>query len=404
MTTIDLNLPKLHPGQREIAAEAARYNVVCCGRRWGKSFLGVYMAAHPAIDGKPVGWFAPTYKLLLEAWREIVRRLKPVASRISEQERRIELVTGGVVECWSADNPDAGKSRKYARVVVDEVALVPHLEQLWQEAIRPTLVDYAGDAWFLSTPKGLNYFHTLFQWGQDTNRPDWHSWQRPTIDNPYIPEAEIDAMRGELPERIFSQEILAQFLEDGGSVFRGILPALIAKPQESAQVGHSYIIGVDWGKLEDFTVLSVIDTLTNELVCIDRFNQIDYTLQRARLRALWERFGQPSVIAERNSMGEPVIEQLRREGIPVQAFLTTNASKAQIIEGLALAFERAQIAILSDAVLVGELQAFTAERLPSGMLRYSAPSGMHDDCVMSLAMAWYGASKPKQREARSYEG
>ncbi len=88
----------------------------------------------------------------------------------------------------------------------------------------------------------------------------------------------------------------------------------------------------------------------------------------------------------------------------MQAFLTTNASKAAIIEGLALAFERSQIAILNDAVLVGELQAFTAERLPSGMLRYSAPSGMHDDCVMSLAMAWYGASKPKPREARSYEG
>lgn len=394
MTRIDIELPRLHPGQSVITSEAARYNVVCCGRRWGKSLLGIYLAAGPALKGQPVGWFAPTYKLLLEAWREIVRRLRPAAARISEQERRIELLTGGVVECWSLDNPDAGKSRKYARVVVDEVALVQKLDQAWQEALRPTLVDFAGDAWFMSTPKGLNYFHSLFQWGQDATRPEWRSWQRPTADNPYIPVGEIEAMRRELPERVFAQEILAQFLEDGGGVFRGIMTAATAEPQDAARPGRDYVIGVDWGKLEDFTVITVLDT-AGAMVHLDRFQQIDYTLQRARLQAVWERFGCPPVVAERNSMGEPVIEQLRRDGMPVQPFTTTNSSKAAIIEGLALAFERGELKILADPVLIGELQAFDMERLPSGLLRYAAPAGLHDDCVMSLALAWHGASRPK---------
>jgi hypothetical protein len=89
-------------------------------------------------------------------------------------------------------------------------------------------------------------------------------------------------------------------------------------------------------------------------------------------------------------MGGPVIEQLRRDGLPVTAFTATNASKAAAIEALALAFGRGTIRIPNDPVLLGELQAFAAKSLPSGMTRYAAPEGLHDDCVMSLALAWQG--------------
>jgi hypothetical protein len=123
---------------------------------------------------------------------------------------------------------------------------------------------------------------------------------------------------------------------------------------------------------------------------LERFNQIDYAVQVGRLRALCERFRPAVVVAERNSIGEPLIEQLQREGMPVQPFQTTNASKTVAIEALALAFERGEIAILADPVLVGELQAYEMERLPSGLVRYSAPAGMHDDTVMALALAWSG--------------
>lgn len=89
-------------------------------------------------------------------------------------------------------------------------------------------------------------------------------------------------------------------------------------------------------------------------------------------------------------MGTPLLETLMRDGLPVQAFTTTNASKAVIIDALNLAFEQSKIRILSDSMLLAELQAYEMTRLPGGMLRYSAPEGMHDDCVMSLAMCWSG--------------
>ncbi len=100
------------------------------------------------------------------------------------------------------------------------------------------------------------------------------------------------------------------------------------------------------------------------------------------------------MIAEMNSMGAPVVEQLQLDNLPVYGFQTTNQSKAAIIQALALAFERDVIKIPDNPVLVGELQAFEAKKTPSGMIRYAAPDGLHDDMVMSLAMAWAGLLMP----------
>ena len=135
-------------------------------------------------------------------------------------------------------------------------------------------------------------------------------------------------------------------------------------------------------------MVTVIDATTKRMVYMDRFNQIDYRLQVSRLKALAERYQPDAIIAEANSMGGPLVETLQWEDLPVQPFTTTNATKAAIIDGLALAFERGELTILNDATLINELQAYESERLPSGLIRYSAPEGMHDDCVMSLALAW----------------
>lgn len=373
---------------------ARRFNVLACGRRWGKSTLGINLEVGPALEGYPVAWFSPNYKYLEEIWLELGRVLHPVTAARNASKHRIDLISGGVVEMWSLDDPNAGRSRKYKRVIVDEAAMVAHLGQWWTEAGRATLADFRGDAWFKSTPKGLNYFHTLYQRGQDPGELEWASFQSPTSTNPFIHPDEIEAARRDSPERVFAQEYMAEFLEFEGAVFRRVMEAAIATAQDCALPAHRYVMGVDWGKMNDFTVIAVIDSTTGELAALDRFNQIDYAFQRRRLRALWERFGESYVIAESNSMGVPVIEELTREGINVQPFQTTNASKAEAIEGLALAFERGELRILPDPVLTGELLAYQAERLPSGMLRYSAPEGLHDDTVMALALAWYGASRP----------
>ena len=401
MPTLTVTLSRPHPAQKEVLRSRQRFNVLCCGRRqfrrWGKTTLGVDRLVTRALPGNHVAWCSPSYRMLTEVWRDVRRATVEVMERVDAQQHRIELVGGGVIEMWSLDQPDVARGRKYAEVVIDEAAMVRHLEDAWNAVLRPTLVDERGGAWFLSTPKGLNYFKRLFDRGADPGYPDWAAWQMPTVTNPYIPSDEVEDSRRTLPERTFAQEFEAVFLEDEGAVFRRVLEAATATAQPRAIGGHRYVIGVDWGKLLDFNVMAVVDASTRELVALDRSNQVDYAVQAGRLQALYERFRPDTIIAEQNAMGEPIVEQLQRLGLPVTPFLTTNASKAAVVDGLALAFERGELTILPDDVLTGELLAYQAERLPSGLLRYGAPDGGHDDCVTALALAWRGAATQPTR-------
>lgn len=387
---IRIELPKPHPAQQQVLDEAKRYCVLACGRRWGKTRLGIDRAVTPALAGFPVGWFSPTFKMQQEAWRDIQGVLAPVIVGRSNAEQRLELRGGGSITGFSLDSDvsDTVRGRAFKVAIVDEAALVKSLLPVWENCIRPTLADYQGACWFLSTPRGYNDFKALYDRGQDPLKRDWASWQMATSTNPYIAAEEIEAARQELSEKAFSQEFLANFESWEGSVFRHVTECATAQRKDTPESGHEYVIGCDWGRSNDFTVFTVLDLTTRAMVEMDRSNQVDYTLQRGRLQALCQRWHPSKVIAESNSIGEPVIEELQRSGLPAQPFTTTNASKAVIIEALALAFEQRSIAILDDPVLLGELQAFQAEQLPGGMLRYSAPGNQHDDCCMSLALAW----------------
>jgi predicted phage terminase large subunit-like protein len=175
------------------------------------------------LHGWPCAWYAPTFPTLQEVWRKLCTVLAPVIKKKSEQSKRLELITGGVIECWSLNDPDAGRGRKYKTVVIDEAAMILHLEDAFENNIRPLLADYRGECWLLSTPKGMNYFQTLFEKGLDSNPnrdPDWASFQMPTWANPYIDPREIESMRQGMPRLSFLQEIEAQFVSFAGTFIK----------------------------------------------------------------------------------------------------------------------------------------------------------------------------------------
>ena len=385
-------LPSLHDSQQQVWDTKARFRVLACGRRWGKTRLGSLMCVATALQGGRAWWVAPSYPMSAVGWRGI----KQLSVQLSEVEvrhveRLITMPSGGTVQVRSADNPDSLRGEGLDFVALDECAFVK--EAAWNEALRPALSDRQGKALFISTPSGRNWFWRMWTLGNSEDDEQWQSWRFPTSDNPYIPAEEIEAAQRNLPERVFQQEYLAEFIDDAGGIFRGVMAAATAEPQDAAIANHEYIFGVDWGKHVDFTVVAVIDATDSSMAALDRFNRIDYHTQVGRLKALYEKFMPSTIIAERNSMGEPLIEQMQRDGLPVQPFTTTNASKQQAVDALALAFERGEIQILPDRTLIGELQAFEARRLPSGMLRYESPAGMHDDTVIALALAWHGTGR-----------
>jgi hypothetical protein len=386
MQIVKIKLPKLHPAQLQVKQTRKRFNVLCNGRRWGKNILLQDFAVEAAVvHRQPCAWATPSYKMLSDDWQTLTNILAPVIEKRSEQEKQVRFVGGGVLDMWSLDNADSVRGRKYARFMVNEAAFVPNLMAIWNMVIRPTLIDLQGDAYFSGTPKGRNGFWQLYQ----QQGEDWARWQMSSYSNPHIPASELDALRETMTERAFQQEIMAQFLEDGGGVFRFVNDAAVLQ-DTPAEKGTQYIIGADWARTEDATVFAVVRVDTRECVHLDRMVNTDFASQRIRLKALSESYNRALVIAEQNSIGSPQIEELQNMGVSIQGFLTTNATKSEVIRALELAFEQRSIRIVNDETLKNELLAYESERLPSGLVRYSAPEGMHDDCVIALALAWHG--------------
>lgn len=395
-------LPNPHPGQRIVRAAARRFNFVAAGRRWRKTTLFMAVAVEGAVERQTWLWGAPTFDQVRIGWDETRKAVGEYAS-FTQQRMMAEFPGGGRIIYRSLDDPDNARGHTADGLVIDEAADVK--EAAWYEVLRPMLIDTGGVAWVGGTPHGRNWFWREHENARD--RENSRAWQAPTVgarvtesgleraphplENPEIPFEEIENLWRTMPERVFRQEILAEFLESSGGVFRRVMEAATLQPQGPV-AGRQYVMGVDWGKSNDFTVLTVMDAGSREMVAMDRFNQIDYAVQRARLGVLADQYNVQAIIAESNAMGEPIIEQLQRDNLPVTGFVATNATKAAIIEALALAFEQGTIRILADPVLVGELQAYEMDRLPSGMTRYGAPEGMHDDCVISLALAWSGVT------------
>ncbi len=199
---------ELHSGQRAIIDNPARFKVISAGRRFGKTLAATeWLALSPggAIYGATVGFFAPNFRTMVEVWSSMEKTLAPIIKKANRTEMRMELVTGGTIEFWSLENKDSGRGRKYHRIIVDEAAHSRNLKEAWERSISPTLADYKGHAWFISTPNGINYFHELYLKGL-VGENGWYSWKMPTTVNPHIDPEEIQRAADDLPALVFSQE------------------------------------------------------------------------------------------------------------------------------------------------------------------------------------------------------
>lgn len=390
-----LPLIQYHPAQTLIAQSNARYKVVSCGRKFGKTRMAGRTLIERMMAGQYTASLAPSYEVTRVIWEDLIETLPAGLLKHKDASRlRLTLTTGGTYQAWSMDTGAVDKVRphSYHFLVIDEASFVSNLVDAWQKVLSPTLTIHQGSALFLSTPNGLNGFHTLYQWGidPDLKYKDWQAFHFPTLSNPHIPPDEIETQRMSLPDMTFRQEYLAEFIEDGAGVFRGVVP--LSRLTRRDPYPGRFVFGLDWAQSADFTVISVMDLNTREQVDMERFNQVSWQVQRDRVTALYDKWKPERIIAESNSIGSPNIEALYQEGLPMQPFTTTAQSKATLIQNLTLMIERAQITLLDDPVQRGELQAYAMERLPSGMYRYNAPSGQHDDTVMALALACYGVT------------
>jgi hypothetical protein len=412
---VELRLPEAHPRQYELinalkADFRRRFIVGACGSKFGKTYGStIALVDNSWTHPNSLNWWvAPTFAQSKMAYT-LVKRLMP-QDTFREYKADVKLVLlrpdgkeHSVIEFKSGDNPDSLRGFGVNFFIVDEAARVPYDSYV---SVMTTVTQTRGKGFFISTPHGRGWFYELYQRGEkytedgvplydDKNpdpNPEWYSIRMPTWTNPTVSMEAIEDFRRTLPEDVFRQEIGAQFLLDSAGVFRGI-KACIRGSFEAYVPGQRYIMGVDLARKKDYSVLTVMNANTRHVVAWERFNQISWEAQYARITNL-ARLYRAQVFMDSTGVGDPVVEAVQNSGVRVEPYqISGTKAKQQLIDKLRLNVENARISFPYIPILKKELEAYEYEISENGVVRFSAPSGQHDDTVISLALANWGADQ-----------
>jgi phage FluMu gp28-like protein len=387
-----------YPKQQEVLASIldseARHHVLVSSRQVGKTLLGLNLLLYYAIN-YPDSYnvlVSPVFAQSKKTFEDLVKAAgvkNPIVASTNSSDLIMRFRNGSLIRMVSGESDQNLRGFTVSGIlVVDEAAFLP--EHLWNYVLRPTTIIMGKKVLFISTPNGPNWFKDIYDYGIDPVFKDWISYRITSYDNPYLDKEILEMARLTLPEKAYQQEYLGVFVEGGGSVFEFGECALLPHLQFSPKPGVKYYAGLDLALSGDFTVLTVLDDEGN-LVDFFRENKTSWesiVSKVAEKIKKWNCF----TLVEKNSIGSVIYEQLQKLCGPnnVGAFITTQDSKQDIIEDLKLSFAKRHILIPTKdvlSILHLELSTFTYKMLPSGKVSYSAPSGMTDDCVMSLAIA-----------------
>lgn len=403
MVTMELpiHLIKPHAKQAAFMRSPAKRRVIVAGRRGGKTTAAAALAIEAMLAGRRVLETAPTADQTNTFWSVCKRALRaPITAGgvyKNETERILALPgDGGRIKTKTAWDADSLRGDYADLLIMDEFSLMA--PDAWDEVGAPMLLDNDGDAVFIFTPKRRNHAHAFYVRAMGDTSGRWAAWHFTSHDNPHLSAEALDEITADMTEDAYRQEILAEFLENEGAVFTNIGACLgaplDARPEDHA--GHFIVAGVDWGKKQDYHATSIGCATCRVELELYRVKSADYIYQRERTKQLFDKWRVKSALAETNAMGEPNLELLQADRLPVTGFETTAGSKPPLIENLKLALETAEWQFLNDPAATAELEAYEQRVSPTtGRSTYSAPAGVHDDTVIARALMLRAAGLPR---------
>lgn len=374
---INVELPLPHSGQRRVIESKARWKILICGRRWGKTLVALIISIQAMLKGEKVAYITPEFSLGKEFFKELQLLLPVTLIKVdNKSELYIELITGGSLKFFSGEAINSMRGRKYHKVIIDEAAYVSDLESAWNNSVRPTLTDYNGTALFISTPKGKNFFHSLYLRGKN-NEENYESFHYTSYDNPFIDNSEIDEAKSTLPEIAFNQEYLAIASDNMSNPFGGYIDNNIIKSLSSK---IAVVYSIDVAKYNDWTVEIGVDS--DGVVCHYKRYREDWTTTMYNIRKLPDNI--PKII-DASGVGDVITEQLQNTTRNIIGFKFTGESKPKIIFELIKDVELG--AIKYPQPIADEMHVYQYIRTPTGHLKFEAQSGYNDDGISALAMA-----------------
>lgn len=379
--------------QRAVLDSDARFRVVAAGRRSGKTMLAAVETVRRAFQGGERwhgAWVAPAHKHTQTAYDLIDDAVPDQFKRRAKRSPPYvhEFTNGATLDYFTTDG-DPNVSVGLNWVVLDEVAKgIP--ERAWTQELRPTLSDTGGEAMMISTPDGRNLFHDYWQRGQSEDYPDVQSWRWSTYANPHVPDDEVDAAQEEIPDRIFRQEYLAEFIDETGGVFAvdqaradyelpdGVEPAPEAEPP--------YRVAADLARSEDY--LAIVGLGADGVVShLTREQDMTWPEIQRRIEQVAAAHGQPSVAIDA-TRDNKLVADLEAAGVDIEPVTFSAQRKQDLVENLAAGIEADEVTVPADSMLATELGVFEYDTTRAGNIRYGAAEGHHDDTVDALAMAY----------------
>ena len=412
-----------HPIQRQILSEMGRFTVVASGKRLGKTVMAAYLALRELFYPYHSVWVvAPTHDLTSRVWEYLDQWIDRYFGgdsglvRVNKHEKIIENnATGAKLWTKSGEAPSSLLGKGLDLVIIDEASRLDN--GIWDGYLRPNLMDKNGRAFFISNPFGFNWFYDLYLLGgPESDREkyaDYISFKFPTAvedeqgnvigtNNPYaVKVEELQAIKATTPPDIWRSEYLAAFQEGAGQLFKRFDRCIddftyVTDPNdyfEPPQPGHLYCIGIDIAKVEDFTVICIIDRMTHRVVGFYRTNGMSWELMSARIKRYSEEYNWAMITLDATgNAGDMFTETLSSMGVNVDTqYKYTNKSKIMLIDKLSMFLEGGKIKFPKIPELINELRSFTYNITGSGNLQYG--SSKHDDCVNALALACWNLNE-----------
>lgn len=376
------------------------YHTLVCGRQSGKSTTLLGLILYYSINNSKSAtlYIAPTYGQISKIQTQIIDTLEPTGIIVTSNKAsyEIKLANGSMIYFRSAERADNIRGLAVDYLLCDESQDLK--TDGFQKSILPTITARGKKCILAGTPKTRNFFYEYYQMGKSDDYSNYKSYNFPSWESPYVSEEFIDEARKSLPEKIFQQEFAAEFIEDDGVVFKGLGNILINDSWPDKTRGMNVYAALDVGTKDDYSVLTLIDEI-GRVLFIWRDRHLAYSDIVDKVVSLCKKWGVRDLLVESNGAGDVLFEDIKKKYSRTTPLFQTQSSKENIIRRLMSDIEDMRIELPSMKLfqpLGNELNIFQYEVTSTGKIKYSAPSGFHDDCVMSLAMAnWHRTTSKK---------
>tara|TARA_R110002020_G_scaffold122026_5_gene277242 strand:- start:450 stop:1637 length:1188 start_codon:yes stop_codon:yes gene_type:complete len=385
MTTLTTryNPPYLYRKQRLAIFDDSRYAIIEGATKSGKTVACLSWIIYQAINGKAgknYWWIAPVYPQAKIAYRRIKRAMTKRIYVANEAELTITMRNGSIISFKSAEKPDNLYGEDVYGAVLDEATRMR--EESWH-AIRSTLTATGGKVRIIGNVKGRRNWAYRLSRQAEAGVIDWHyskltAWD--AVEGGIVSEAEIKDAQNILPEPVFRELYLAEASDDGGNPF-GIssIESCITNMSKEKPVYW----GIDLAKSQDYTVIIGLD-MNGRVSYFDRFQQSWESTERTILQTM----NGETCYVDSTGVGDPIVERLQKNLSNFHGYKFSSPSKQRLMEGLQLAIHNKEIGF-PEGTITQELLSFEYQYTRTGAT-YSAPTGLHDDCVMALSLAVYG--------------